>query len=58
MWINGKKHQKPNTKTNAELVVFLHGLWLEGSGAGAEGMGAPDEGGAREDGKSKENRLL
>ncbi|KAI6027270.1 hypothetical protein BKA83DRAFT_4576940 [Pisolithus microcarpus] len=48
--------------TIAELVVFLRGLWLEGSvktkwgrgsvhleGARAEGMGAPDEGGAGED---------
>ncbi|KIK13650.1 hypothetical protein PISMIDRAFT_688494 [Pisolithus microcarpus 441] len=26
-----QKHQKPNTKTNAKLVVFLHGLWLKGS---------------------------
>ncbi|KIK13429.1 hypothetical protein PISMIDRAFT_688656 [Pisolithus microcarpus 441] len=58
-----QKHQKkPNTKTIAELVVFLRGLWLEGSvkikwgrgsvhleGARAEGIGAPDEGGAGED---------
>ncbi|KAI6032344.1 hypothetical protein BKA83DRAFT_4477935 [Pisolithus microcarpus] len=48
--------------TIAELVVFLRGLWLEGSvkikwgrgsvhleGARAEGIGAPDEGGAGED---------
>ncbi|KIK11105.1 hypothetical protein PISMIDRAFT_690578 [Pisolithus microcarpus 441] len=48
--------------TIAELVVFLRGLWFEGSvkikwgrgsvhleGARAEGIGAPDEGGAGED---------
>ncbi|KIK15473.1 hypothetical protein PISMIDRAFT_687238 [Pisolithus microcarpus 441] len=62
MWINGKNTKKPNTKTIAKLVVFLCRLWLEGSvkikwgrgsvhleGARAEGMGAPDEGGAGED---------
>ncbi|KIK24671.1 hypothetical protein PISMIDRAFT_678054, partial [Pisolithus microcarpus 441] len=56
-----KTPKKPNTKTNAESMVFLHGLWLKGSvkikwgrgsmhleGARAEGMGAPDEGGAGE----------
>ncbi|KAI6007098.1 hypothetical protein EDD15DRAFT_2514857 [Pisolithus albus] len=26
-----RKHHKTNTKTNAELVVYLRGLWLEGS---------------------------
>ncbi|KIK17526.1 hypothetical protein PISMIDRAFT_685210, partial [Pisolithus microcarpus 441] len=31
MWINGKNTKKPNTKTNAKLVVFLCRLWLEGS---------------------------
>ncbi|KIK10445.1 hypothetical protein PISMIDRAFT_691015, partial [Pisolithus microcarpus 441] len=52
----------PNTKTIAELVVFLCRLWLEGSvktkwgrgsvhleGARAEGIGAPDKGGAGKD---------
>ncbi|KIK14882.1 hypothetical protein PISMIDRAFT_687626, partial [Pisolithus microcarpus 441] len=31
VWINGKNTKKPNTKTNAKLVVFLCRLWLEGS---------------------------
>ncbi|KIK15258.1 hypothetical protein PISMIDRAFT_687424, partial [Pisolithus microcarpus 441] len=55
------KTPKTQHKDNAELVVFLHRLWPEGpvkikwgrgsvhlEGARAEGMGAPDEGGAGE----------
>ena len=60
-----RNNQKPNTKTIAESVVYLRGLWLEGSvgnkkksegfwaprGARAEGIGAPEERGAGKDEK-------